>query len=181
MTTQDALATRIINLYGTLDKSFGSADVSVGAGLRYAQLKQSLSAVVDNPAGPDASLNWTREYDGIGPSVTMEAKKRLACSRFSAVIGGGGSFLFGTKSINRTVLGDQSPQPASPFLTLNDADEVVGVGELNLGLEWSTITARGTQLLMRGSYESQFWAEAGAPTLGFLGFQGFGIQAELRR
>ncbi len=180
LTTQDQLETEITNLYGTYDTNLNDIEVSVGAGLRYARLRQSLSATVSG-SGPAASLNWTREYDGLGPSITLDAKKQLGETRFSAVAAGGGSLLFGTKSINRTVIGDQSPQPASPFLRLNDADEVVGIGELSLGLEWATTTRRGSQLSVRGTYESQLWAEAGAPTLGFLGFQGFGIQAELSR
>ena len=88
--------------------------------------------------------------------------------------------MFGTKTINRTVLGDQSPQPASPFLSLEEADEVVGIGEVELGFEWSRPIRCG-QLNVRGTYEGQLWAEGGAPTLGFLGFEGFGIQVGLTR
>jgi hypothetical protein len=182
LVTQDQLETEITNLYGTIDKSILGMDVSMGAGLRYARLRQSLSAnVVGGTPTIPASLNWTREYDGLGPSITFDGKKRIGCSRFSALASGGGALLFGTKTINRTVLGDQSPQPASPFLSLLEADEVVGIGEMSLGLEWSKKMATGCQLLIRGTYEGQLWAEAGAPTLGFLGFQGYGIQAEIRR
>ncbi len=51
---------------------------------------------------------------------------------------------------------------ASPILTLNGADEVVGVGEASLGLEWSTTTRGGRQFSIRGSYDGQLWAEGGA-------------------
>lgn len=176
---QDSLEAQITNLYATYDTSFDGINVSGGVGLRYARLLQTLSSVVTGPA--PASLNWTREYHGLGPSVELDAKKRIGCSRFSGVANGSGAFLFGKKTINRTVFGDASPQPASPFLTLDEADEVVGIGEAGFGLEWTATTARGSELTFRGTYEGSLWAEAGAPTLGFLGFQGFAIQAEFRR
>lgn len=179
MQNQDSLETQITDLYATYDAAFNGIYVSAGVGLRYARLLQSLSSAVSGPV--PASLNWTREYHGLGPSVTLDATRRIGCTRFSGVAKGGGAFLFGKKTINRTVFGDQSPQPASPFLTLNEADEVVGIGEAGLGLEWSAKTSRGSEIVLRGTYEGSLWAEAGAPTLGFLGFQGFGLEAGFRR
>lgn len=177
--TQDSLETEITNLYATYDMAINGINISGGVGLRYARLLQTLSSVVTGPA--PASLNWTREYNGLGPAVSLDMSKRIGCTRFSGVAKGSGAFLFGTKRINRTVFGDVSPQPASPFLMLNEADEVVGMGEAGFGLQWSATTAAGSELVLRGTYEGQLWAEAGAPTLGFLGFQGFGLQAEFRR
>ena len=89
--------------------------------------------------------------------------------------------MFGEKTLNRSVFNDQSPQPAAPFLTLREADEVVGVGEMGLGVEWAQNLAYGNKMRVRFSYEGQLWAESGAPTLGFLGFEGFGVQVDLNR
>ena len=179
METQSRLETQITNLYATYDVTYSGVNVSGGVGLRYATLRQTLGATVTGPV--PASLNWTREYDGVGPSVALEMRKRIKCSRFSGIAKGSGALLYGTKSIERTVVGDQSPQPAVPFLRLSDADEVVGIGEFGFGLEWAATMAHGSELAIAGTYEGQLWAEAGAPTLGFLGFQGFGLHAELRR
>jgi hypothetical protein len=178
----DSLNTQTINYYGTYDTTIGSFEVSGGVGLRNARLEQRLDSVVLDPMGaPIRQLSWQREFNGLGPSVTIDIKRRIGCSPFSAFTQAGGALLFGTKSLNRTVFGDQSPQPATPFLSLEDADEVVGVGEMNFGFEWSKPLASGHQFSVRGLYEGQLWAEAGAPTIGFLGFEGFGIQAELKR
>jgi hypothetical protein len=133
------------------------------------------------PGPPSAILQWEREFEGVGPSVYLDAKKRLGNTRLSGVVSGGGALLFGSKQLNRTVIGDQSPQPAAPFLNLQDADEVVGIGEISLGAEWEARMRGGRSFRVRGTYEGQLWAEAGAPTLGFLGFEGFGIQVELAR
>ncbi len=177
----DSLKTQIVNYYGTYDTTVGGFEVSGGMGLRNARLKQTVSSTVLRGGQPVAQLSWDREYIGLGPAATVDARRRIGCSPFSIFASGGGSFLFGHKTLNRTVFGDQSPQPAAPFLSLTDADEVVGIGELGFGAEWSRQLPSGRNLMVRGSYEGQLWAEAGAPTLGFLGFQGFGVQVELKR
>ena len=182
LNVQNRLETSTVNLHGTIDGTFKKGTYTAGVGIRYANLEQSYQATVLSQVGaPLADLSWERSFDGIGPSVIFDASKQLGCSKFSAVVSGGGALLFGQKTLQRTVFGDQSPQPAAPFLDLTDADEVVGIGEVTLGLEWATVLRRGQKLKLRGSYEGQLWAEAGAPTLGFLGFEGFGFQAEVSR
>ncbi len=182
LNVQNRLETSTLNLHGTIEGTFNKGTYMAGAGIRYANLEQTYQATVLSQAGaPIADLSWERSFDGIGPSVVFDAARQLGCSKFSAVVNGGGALLFGQKTLQRTVFGDQSPQPAAPFLNLTDADEVVGIGEMSIGLEWATVTRRGQQLKVRGTYEGQLWAEAGAPTLGFLGFEGFGLQVEVRR
>ena len=182
MVNSDSLRTEIQNYDVTYDAQVGSFEVSGRMGLRYAELRQSLnSTVLDATGNPIRQLTWQRDYDGLGPSASVDAKRRIGCTPLSIFASGGGAFLFGTKTIERTVLGDQSPQPAAPFLALEEADEVVGIGELGFGFEWSRWLPNGHQLTARGTYEGQLWADAGAPTLGFLGFEGFGAAVELRR
>lgn len=182
LTTENSLLTQILELYGTADFQFQGIEATGGVGLRYVQLAQEVAARVTDPAGtPTGLLYWVREFEGFGPSITLDAKRRLGRLPISAVVSGGGAFLFGNKTIDRTVFGDQSIPPAAPFLSLLKADEVVGVGELSVGLEAAKRFRNGNQMLVRGTYEGSLWAEAGAPTLGFLGFQGFGITAEFQR
>ena len=182
LTSTDFLKTQVINYYGTYQTRVGSFDVDGAMGLRYARLLQSLDSFV-TPAGgpPTRRLSWERKYDGLGPAISVDIKRQIGYSGFSVVGQGGGALLFGKKTINRTVIGDQSPQLATRVLVLDEADEVVGIGEMNFGLEWSRRLQGGRNLNIRGLYEGQLWAEAGAPTLGFLGFEGFGIQVSLTR
>lgn len=183
MSVSDWLTAKTLNLVGTCSLELASVQILGGGGVRYAKLEQGMDAVVLSPAPNDFhQLSWLRRFEGVGPTLSVDAKKRLGNSRLSAVGSGGGALLYGSKTLQRTVINDQTPPvPAPPFLQLNDADEVVGVGELSLGLEWGAVFHNGNQLALRGVYEGQLWADAGAPTLGFLGFQGFGLQFELRR
>tara|TARA_B110000495_G_C23024647_1_gene608582 strand:+ start:116 stop:1258 length:1143 start_codon:yes stop_codon:yes gene_type:complete len=179
LTTSSNLQTQITNLYATYSTSTHDIEINGGVGLRYARLRQTLAATVTGTS--PASLNWERAYDGLGPTVSLDLRKRLGCRGLSAIAKGSGALLYGTKTIDRTVFGDMSPQPASPFLMLDEADEVVGIGEFGFGIEWARTMAQGSELAVTGTYDGQLWAEAGAPTLGFLGFQGFGLGVELRR
>ncbi|NND97893.1 MAG: hypothetical protein HKN47_11255, partial [Pirellulaceae bacterium] len=176
------LETQILNLVGTIETRIKTVDVRVGMGLRYALLAQELSnTVVDGGGVPQGILNWSRRYEGVGPTAKVDARRRLGCSRFTVIGGGGGALLYGSKDLERFVLGDVGTPPAAPFLRLEDADEVVGIGELKFGLEWARTFCNGAELAVQGRYEGQLWAESGAPTLGFLGMQGFGCLLELRR
>ena len=187
LVTEDSVKTNMLNLYGTYDTVFSGIEMSTGAGLRFANFEQDIRADVyadPTTTGPAvASIEWFRRFKGAGPSLKFEGKKRLACSRFSALASGGGALLFGKKEISRGVYEDVTPSTAQVPATLNfsEADEVVGVGEMSLGLEWSTALSNGCQLNLRGTYEGQLWSEGGAPTLGFLGYEGFGLLGELRR
>lgn len=177
--TSSNLQAQITNLYATYSTNAHDIEINGGVGLRYARLRQTLAAT-DLGLLP-ASLNWERAYDGVGPSVALDLKKRIGCRGLSAIAKGSGALLYGTKTIDRTVLGDVSPPTASPFLMLDEADEVVGIGEIGFGVEWAKTMRTGAELAVTGTYDGQLWAEAGAPTLGFLGFQGFGLGVELRR
>jgi len=64
---------------------------------------------------------------------------------------------------------------------LDDAEAVVGCGGLEIGLQWSRPLANCGSLFIRGTYEAQLWADAGAPTLTFLGFEGFGLALGVAR
>lgn len=177
--TSSNLQAQITNLYASYSTNVKEVEINGGAGLRYARLRQTLAATVSGIA--PASLNWERAYDGVGPSVALDVKKRIGCRGLSAIAKGNGALLYGTKTIERTVFGDISSPPASPFLMLEEADEVVGIGEFGFGFEWARTMGSGAELAVAGTYDGQLWAEAGAPTLGFLGFQGFGLGVELRR
>jgi hypothetical protein len=178
--SNDRLRTEIVDSEATLRMCIGRTELTGGAGLRYAHLTQSLSSTAVTGLGvPVGVLQWTRDFEGLGPVISVHLQRPLGDRGLAAFAKGSGSLLFGHKSLERTVVGDVSTPTAAPLLSLRDADEVVPMGELALGLQWTRPFGR-SQLVVSGQYQGQLWAEAGAPTLGFLGFEGFGFQVELR-
>lgn len=125
---------------------------------------------------PIGVLDWRRKFSGFGPTVSAAVNQPLV-GELSAVGNFRGSLLYGQKDLNRTVIGDVTPAEVagSPVVNLNNADEVVAAADLGIGLRYSIPVKQRAELFVQGTIEGQLWTEAGAPTLAFLGFQGFGL------
>ena len=171
----DQLEVQTLDLEGTQKLNFGKLAVVGGGGLRYALMRQTSQAAVTNisQGAVTKSLDWMRKFEGVGPTISIEVERPLG--RWGLAIVGmfRGSLLFGNKDLNRTAVG--AIDEGLPNVALQDADEVLGIGELELGLEWTREMAKGGSLFVRGTYEGQLWSDCGTPTLGYLGFQGFGL------
>lgn len=178
-----ALKVRTLDIEGTQQFEMGGAVITGGAGLRHASMDQSFRGFVLSGGNVIQSLAWDRSFDGIGPTLSGDIRYPLGSGGLSVITGARGSLLYGEKTISRSVLGDVTPPPTTtpPFLGLYNADEVSGIFELALGVEYSRDFGRMGALFLRGTYEGQLWTAAGAPTLTFLGFEGFGIAIGLAR
>lgn len=172
LSTSNRLETSTLDAEGTIDLQLGSLQMRAGAGLRYAKINQQMSALATRGGAPIGVLDWTREFEGIGPTISAQVSQPL-WRRLSAIGLVRGALLFGEKSLRRSVIGDITPDPAPPIVQLDDADEVTAGFEIALGAEWRHEVASGHQFVVQGMYEGQLWTDAGAPTLTFLGFEGF--------
>jgi len=174
-----ALAVQTFDLEGTQELQVGCCQVTAAAGLRYAWVEQTSSAAVTSGGITTQQLSWSRTYHGIGPTVAVEMRRPLGWGGLEFVGAGRGSLLYGKKDLRRQISPLSLATP--PLVALNDADDVAGCGSLELGIQWARPLARGGQLFVRGSYEGQLWTEGGAPTLTFLGFEGFGLNCGISR
>lgn len=172
LTTSNRLQVSTLDAEGTIDLQLGTLQMRAAAGLRYARIHQRQSAAVTGIL--PASLDWTREFEGIGPTISANVSQPLL-RNISAIGVVRGSLLYGEKSLQRAVVNDMTPLPGRgvPVVNLHDADEVTAGFELALGAQWQRELASGHQLVVQGMYEGQLWTDAGAPTLTFLGFEGF--------
>lgn len=155
--------------------ALGRVRGQVGGGLRYAKLRQSSQSSIAGPV-PQA-LSWQREFEGLGPEASLDFARPWGAGGLSFVGGFRAALLFGTKTLDRVqtiTAGLTPPDVTTPIVRLNDVDEVTAGGELQLGLQWQREVRAGT-VFVRGAYEGQLWTDAGAPTLTFLGFEGFNL------
>jgi len=174
------LEVQTLDLEGTQTVCVGRLQALVSAGVRYASLTQESSAWITNSGFTTQELRWSRRFSGLGPTVRMELRRPLGDFGLEFFGAGGGALLFGKKDLYRTVAPDVvSPDPDT--VTLDDEDEVVGCGGMELGLQWTRPLARGGNLFVRGAWEGQLWTDAGAPTLTFLGFEGFSMAFGITR
>jgi len=171
---------------------FARTEITFSGGLRYAYLEKHFNAVIP---GVDF-LTARHDFEGFGPTIATEI--RLPCSFWAddpcdpcgqcdpcdpcactpcggwALYGGGRySILFG----HSWAYGENGTDPFHYRLT-----EVMSIGEIEVGAEWTGPTPVGGMFLFRVGYEGQVWYEAGSPSNvgGDLGFRGvnlkFGIE-----
>jgi hypothetical protein len=171
------LDVQTLDMEGTQDLRLGSFILRTSAGLRLTSIVQDSSASVTSGGVTTQQLSWSRTYRGLGPSAGVDLRRPLGFWGLEFVGAGRGALLYGKKDLSRQVSPPSSPNP--PSVKLTDVDDVTGCGELEVGGQWVRNLARGGQLFIRGTYEGQFWSEAGAPTLTFLGFEGFGLTCGL--
>jgi hypothetical protein len=175
----NGLNVQTLDLEGTQNLRLGSFLMKGSGGLRYMSLVQDSSAYVTNGGITTQQLYWSRTYRGIGPTVGFDLRRPLGSWGLEFVGAGRGALLYGEKNLSRQVSPPSPPNP--PSVELRNADDVVGGGELEIGAQWVRQIARGGQLYVRATYEGQLWSDAGAPTLTFLGFEGFGLTFGLTR
>lgn len=178
LTVGNGLRVQTIDLEGTEQLSIGTVQAVFGMGVRYATLGQSFQAAISEAGVPVQLLASRREFEGFGPIVSGEFRRPLGRSGLGAFASVSGGILFGTKSMRRSLLDAQNTFP--PIISMDRIDEVTGMGDLQIGLEWSRCSPVG-RVFVRGSYEAQLWTDAGAPTLTFLGFEGFAVSLGLLR
>lgn len=174
--TSNSLNVQTFDAEGTYDLHLQRTALTVGGGIRFATTDQQMHAAASRGVVPIGVLDWRRKFSGLGPTVSAAVDQPLV-GGFSAVGNFRGSLLYGQKDLNRTVVGDITPAvvAGSPVVNLNNADEVVAAMDLGIGLRYSIPVKQRAELFVQGTFEGQLWTEAGAPTLTFLGFQGFGL------
>ena len=152
----------------------GSWQVEFGGGLRGLSMYQDTRMVsdVDLPVYSVGSIN--SEFDGAGPTLSIEAKRPIGCNGFALLGNARGSYLFGSRTrIEATdVIGNTN---ASSRHFESRHTDTLSIGEIQLGIEWSRCLGNGSHLAIQGLWEGQLWTGAGGPwgsqdDLGLMGF-----------
>jgi hypothetical protein len=163
-----------LDVEGTARLPLASVCILGSGGLRYARLTQStMSAVEDAGRSVTQQLNWSRFFEGVGPTGAAELRRPLGSTGIDLVGNVRGAFMFGNKNFTRSVSPGSPTNPSST--SLYHASDIVGMGMIELGAEYNCRFNCGRSLFVRGMYEGQLWTDTGSPTLTFLGFEGFSV------
>lgn len=141
----------------TMREHLCSFDMLLSGGFRYGRAGFS-------PAGPQGNGPGEFYYEGIGPTVALEAQRHFGDRGLYLIGNFRGSQLFGQISNNNN----------GPITD----DELYTVLESQLGLGWSRQMNRGI-LDLRAVWENQSWLNDNFPGSNF-GFTGFTLGAQVR-
>lgn len=171
----DSLKVYTVDLEITQQMHFLPASFQFGGGLRIAGIETTYHAqVLDDQAAVTEGLLFERNFEGAGPTMSLEYRREIATSGFAVLAGLRGSVLFG----ERTAVGQETDLfwDEVDITSTHDNTSVLGIGEVELGLEYARQLDWG-RAFFRGTYEGQLWLDGGTPnsTEGDLGFEGFGL------
>jgi len=133
------------DLEATVTQRLWNWDTLLAAGARYGKLGYSNDKAV---GGLPIFGVGTAAFEGVGPTVAVEGRRRLGRSAFALYGNVRGSALFGDVA-NRSMF------LSMPSASING--EVMGIAENQLGLAWDRVMANGLVLEARAVWETQYW------------------------
>ncbi|NLE37403.1 MAG: hypothetical protein GX621_05195 [Pirellulaceae bacterium] len=168
----------VLDLDVTQDLRWGRTQLTIGGGLRYVELNFTSTASGSTGEQSDLAL-FQNTFEGVGPTVFLEAQRRLGQSSLSLVGGARGSVLFG-RSRNWEYWGSTAGEY---YVALERGDQTTGVIEGMIGVQYDRALTRGVDAFLRAGWEGQLWFDVGSPvsTQGDMGMQGLSLSIGITR
>lgn len=151
---------RTFDLEVTQIEQLGNWTLDLSAGIRWAQNRNDMFSVA-------APVLLTQDFEGWGPTVALGALRPIGSGNFSLFANVRGSLLFGDNDYLISAFIPGISPPLVPVATLQSSNEVVTVGELQLGVEWARFLDNGARVYARAGVEAQAW-NIPSPALGLL-------------
>ncbi len=127
--------------------SSGVISLELAAGIRYAKVEANL---IENPGDPLRTNLFHSDFEGIGPTVAMEAQRPLWASRWALVGNARGSATFGKDRILNVSAG-------AVDVDRLDKDDLILVLESQCGLQYRRPLGNHGVVLFRALMEAQVW------------------------
>jgi hypothetical protein len=185
LTFASTLELDVVDLEATQDVHMGCWSLLFSGGVRYARLSQKYSATRFNSGSFDtwwllptrvaedsATLDSEHEFEGVGPTAAVEARRVVGCTGLILYGSARGALLFGKNkqdaSLGTAFRGDYL-RPNHSLVTFDrttfthasaSGDDVLPVLELELGVEFAHDLGAAL-LLLRAGVVSQTWFGAG--------------------
>jgi hypothetical protein len=177
------------DLEATQSVNVGCWTMVGSAGVRYLHIVQKYNALVINGvAGSTEELVSSHNFDGWGPTISLEGRRAVGCSGLSLYGNARGSVLFG-ESLYDGVYRNLTALGGGPFATqtLISSWAPVSIAELELGADYSMNMGCST-FFARAGLVGQLWQGVGNASLSSPAFNGevdrsnmglFGIRTEI--
>jgi hypothetical protein len=167
-----SLEMQAIDLELTREWRRNMASVMLGVGLRYGNVAQRFNATVLDSVGVlSEQVIHHHGFEGVGPTISLIGFQPFGDTRLGVYGTIRGSVLFGEvyQDIYEVKNGG-----ANIGQDTFSGDEVMAIGEIGFGLQYSHPVSNTAAAFIRAGYEGQVWFDAGGPTsmYGDLGLHG---------
>ena len=157
-------------------KSFGGGTwgLVTAAGWRFGEIEQRYRATLQNAQGlQQGSINYSHQVQGFGPTVGLRVQRPYLMG-FSVFGVARGSLLYGDGESTLTAIEDEDLANAFTTRHIRNRDDLLPIGELQVGLLWTPLVWGVWQPYMHVAFEAQHWSGAGNAYSedGNLGFYG---------
>jgi hypothetical protein len=131
------------------------------AGVRYMRIVQHYNVFESFPGvGSGRQFNSAHSFDGIGPTLSLEGRRVIACSGFSFYGSVRESILVGDSLYDASFFPAGGGNPAGATQSIAASWSPVSITELELGIEYALQLGYATGFV-RGGIVYQFWQGVG--------------------
>ena len=155
--TNARLYFQVIDFEGIQEWRWQKFSTYVSGGLRYAYLQQNYDYFETNLAGGSDTMSYSSFFNGLGPTVSAEGRRRFEDWGLSVFAITRASLLFGryTKSASDNVVGFPGRTATK------DEEDVLPITELEFGFEWGRRLSSGARLFITLGGFGQLWMRPG--------------------
>jgi hypothetical protein len=148
-----------------------------GAGLRFADISQSyVSQLVDPQGNTQGTIDFGHRVQGIGPILSARTQRPFT-PQFALFGIARGALLFGDSDSSLMAVEDQDLDSELTTSQVTMRDDLLPIGELQVGLQWTPPCVCGWYPYLHLAMEGQVWPGAGNASSeeGSVGFYGFNV------
>ncbi len=158
------LRVNVFDLQGTCTWESAFWSHLVGFGIRYSSMSQDYQATLANPT-TQIGLASNHDFNGAGPCVSFETKRRLGESGFALYGQVYGAILFGNSDESYTAVNNAGVVQGYTGSSV----EALPVAEMELGVEYQRNVGRAKAFVQAGFTGQVWWGGGNASNLDALG------------
>lgn len=155
--------------------------VTVAAGVRYTDVSQSFDGFAFDNGVLIERGTFGHRFNGVGPTVAAESRRPLG-NGLALFANARGSLIFGHAKANSFLIFEDEYEGRFITEEFTARNDVLPIGELEIGAEFSRSTSLGN-LFIRGGWYGAIYFDAGSSSSeeGNLGFHGLSLQFGISR
>lgn len=179
LVSNHSLTLQALDLEATQRFNLSALQCVVGAGVRLADMDQHMRGdIYDAGNALWEVVTNDLSFRGVGPTASLQLWRPLANTRLAGFSGMRGAVLY---SETRQAIYEMKDAYVNEVQDVAEAHEMLSMGEMSIGLQYTHSLGQRAQVFARGSYEGQVWFDVGGPvdSHSTVGLDGIGLATGL--